>query len=420
MKKYSLTCLLFFFINLSFSQSTSTSYKIKAEYLYGNIIPLSDRIKTMIDKPVMGAEFSLEYQTVGERSWHYFLNFPIVGLGATWLNLGNQEKLGDAFAIYPYLNFPLLRNKFFSLSIKAGAGVSFLTKTYYNTNKDANGNTLPSLTGTNSAIGSVMNVYFAGGGNLEIPLGKGFSLSAEYTWNHMSNGSVIAPNEGLNLLNSLIGIKYSPNYQTYRIPQQREIRHLTRNFTTEIIASGGIRQLYYQDHKFFPCGSLTIAEFYPLSNFYQMGLGVDLFYDGVFGEVNASSVSSENETKYIRTYITSDELKNKLRAGISWQHELIIGKLTAGIHIGVYLYNQVKYLEPVNKTTNKLVDPMPEKGIIYSYDINPNSKDNGEDGWLYTRASLKYSLSKHIFASIGLKTHLQKAEFIEWGLGYRF
>ena len=52
--------------------------------------------------------------------------------------------------------------------------------------------------------------------------------------------------------------------------------------------------------------------------------------------------------------------------------------------------------------------------MFYNYDIEK------EDGWFYTRASLQYALTNHIFLSLGLKTHLQKAEFIEWGLGYRF
>jgi len=52
--------------------------------------------------------------------------------------------------------------------------------------------------------------------------------------------------------------------------------------------------------------------------------------------------------------------------------------------------------------------------LIYTYNI-----DN-EDGWFCTRASLKYVFTNHIFTSLGLKTHLQKAELIEWGMGYRF
>jgi len=52
--------------------------------------------------------------------------------------------------------------------------------------------------------------------------------------------------------------------------------------------------------------------------------------------------------------------------------------------------------------------------MIYPYNIEE------EDGWFYTRASLQYAFTNHLFLSIGLKTHLQKAEFIEWGIGYRF
>jgi hypothetical protein len=52
--------------------------------------------------------------------------------------------------------------------------------------------------------------------------------------------------------------------------------------------------------------------------------------------------------------------------------------------------------------------------MIYKYDIEK------EDGWFYTRASLQFSVTNNVFLSIGLKTHLQKAEFIECGVGYKF
>ena len=68
-----------------------------------------------------------------------------------------------------------------------------------------------------------------------------------------------------------------------------------------------------------------------------------------------------------------------------------------------------KNLEPYLDAQNGLLN----KPLIYAYNIEK------EDGWLYTRASLKYSITKHLFLSLGLKTHLQKAEFIEWGMGVR-
>lgn len=395
---------LFIFIlilspNLLKAQTTE-QYSFKLEGIYGNILPHDNHVKALILNPVSGTEFSVEFQTTGEKPWQQFNAFPIVGVGAVWLNLGNSQKLGNAFAIYPYISYPLIRINLFKLSLKAGAGASYLTKTYYNTNKDSLGNILPSLTGTNGAIGSNLNVYFSGGGSLEIPIAKGFSLTAEYTWNHMSNGSAVAPNSGLNLLNGFVGLKYFPNYKKFNYPNRQNLLNITRNISFEIIASGGFRQLYYKDNATYPIGSIVLGVYRPITNFYRMGLGIDAFYDGAYN----------GKTQFERTYITTDELKNKIRIGISWQHEILLGRLIVGFDLGLYLYDPLKNLSPYNDAKNGTLN----KPLIYSYNIT------NEDGWFYTRATLKYALDKHLFISTGLKTHLQKAEFIEWGLGYRF
>jgi len=399
MKKNHFFVILVLSTNLLYAQ-TNEQYSIKLEGIYGNILAHDQHVKELVSNPVTGAELSLEFQTMGEKSWQQFTGFPIVGVGAVWLNLGNPQKLGNAFALYPYISFPLIRTNFFNLSMKAGAGASYLTKTYYNTNTDSSGNILPSLTGTNGAIGSAINVYFSGGGSLEIPITKGFSFMAEYTWNHMSNGSAVAPNSGLNLLNGFVGLRYFPNYKSFQAPTAHYFPRIPRQFSYEIIASGGFRQLYYKDNKTFPIASIAFGVYHPMSNFYRMGLGVDAFYDGAY----------DGNTQFERTYITSNELKNKIRVGVSWQHEILLGRFIAGFDFGLYLYDPLKNLSPYNDAKKGAL----HKPLIYSYNI-----DN-EDGWFYTRAALKYAVSEHYFLSLGLKTHLQKAEFIEWGLGYVF
>jgi len=385
-------------VNLLKAQTTE-QYSIKLEGIYGNILAHDEHVKTLILNPVTGGELSVEFQTMGEKPWQQFNGFPVIGVGAVWLNLGNPQKLGNAFAIYPYISYPLISTRSFKLSLKAGAGASYLTKTYYNTNKDSLGGILP-LSQTNGAIGSNLNVYFSGGGSLEIPIAKGFSLMGEYTWNHMSNGSAVAPNSGLNLLNGFVGLKYFPNYNRKKRPNRRNLPDMNRSFTFEVIASGGFRQLYYLDNKTFPIGSLVMGMYRPITNFYRTGLAIDAFYDGAY----------DGNTLFKRTYITTNELKNKIRVGISWQHEAILGRLTAGIDLGLYLYDPLKNLSPYADAINGSLN----KPLIYSYNIN------NEDGWFYTRATLKYALDNKMFISLGLKTHLQKAEFIEWGLGYRF
>jgi len=398
MKKTTLVSILILFFGTIYAQK-SPDYEFKAEYIYGNILKHTKHLENLVKGPVTGGEFAIEWQTMGEKPWNQFLGFPKIGIGGVFMNLSNPDTLGNLFAIYPYLDIPVLKTSFINLYIKPGVGISYLTKTFRDaTAYSSLGDII--LNKSNAAIGSHLNVFFAGSVNFEIPLVAGLSLTGDCGWNHASNGSFIQPNSGINMINTFVGLKYLPSYKDFRAPVHQNLENIPRKLTTEIILSGGARQLYYKDNRFFPIGSLTIAEFLPLTNYYRMGVGVDAFYDGVY----------DGSTLFERTYLKTNELKNKIRVGVSWQHEMIIGKLTAGFHFGLYLYNPIKNLEPYTDAQSGIAN----KPLIYSYNIEK------EDGWLYTRASLKYALSKHMFASLGLKTHLQKAEFIEWGLGYRF
>ena len=365
--------------------------------MYGSILKHNKHLENLVQGPSLGGEIAVEFQTMGEQAWHQYLNFPEIGAGLVFMDFSNPKMLGQGVALYPYMNIPLIRTDYFKLNMKPGTGVSFLNKRYSN----AHTNTLDE---SNAAIGSVVNVFLTFGGNVEVPMAAGFSFTADYAWNHVSNGSIVQPNSGINMMNAYVGLKYTPNYKANQKPQRKALGDIPRKFSYEITASGGIRQLFYKDDKNYGIASLSFGVYRPMANWYRMGLGVDAFYDGVFGYINVPQAS----IKYQRTYIEKNEFKNKIRAGVSWQHEFLVGRLTAGFHFGLYLYDPIKNLEPYSKEGNQ------NKPLIYKYDIQK------EDGWLYTRAVAKYAVTDHLFASIGLKTHLQKAEFIEWGLGWKF
>lgn len=393
--KNKIIILLLLFVQISVFSQTLQNYAVKGDFIYGNILKHTEHLNNLVKNPVMGAELAVEWQTMGEKPWHQYFGFPTIGVGLVGLDLGNPEMLGQLMAVYPYLNIKLLDLKFLKVNIKGGAGASYLNKTFDNTATNLN-----DLNTGNAAIGSHLNVYFAGGGNVEVPFGSGFTAVAGYTWNHASNGSFYQPNSGINMLNASVGLKYCPVYKSNYQPVRKEISSMLQKFTVEVIASGGVRELYYKDDKMYPTGSLILGIYRQIGNNLRLGLGVDGFYDGVY----------DGTTKFRRTYLTTNEFENKIRIGVSLQPELVFGKLTAGFHLGLYLYNPLRNLEPYAEAK---VSPL-NKPLIYGYDIEK------EDGWFYTRASLKYAFTKHVFASLGLKTHLQKAEFIEWGLGYRF
>ena len=389
------------FLSILANAQTNSTIQFKGEYIHGKILKHTIHLKNLVNDPVQGGELAIEWKTMGEKPWHQYYNFPVFGIGLAGLDLGNPEMLGQLLAVYPYFNFKLINTKFIKLNLKAGAGASLLNKRYNNTPHSEN--TLNGIDGTpnmaNAAIGSILNVYFAGGGNLEIPIFSGLSLVAAYNWNHASNGSFLQPNSGINMLNASFGMTYFPKYKSYAAPAKKEIASLPQKFSLDFILSGGARELYYKDDKMFPTGSLAIGVYRQTGNNIRIGLGIDGFYDGAY----------DGNTQFRRTYLNTNELKNKFRIGVSLRPEFVFGKLSAGMHVGLYLYNPLKNLEPYSDASTGTLS----KPLIYSYDIEK------EDGWLYTRASLKYAFSEHYFISLGLKTHLQKAEFIEWGLGYR-
>jgi len=279
--KYKLYLLIFILGTSTLQAQTSDQYSFKIEGIYGTIIPHDQHVRRLIENHVFGTELAVEFQTMGEKPWQQFNSFPVIGIGTVWLNLGNPQFLGNAFALYPYLSYSLIRTKHFRLSVKVGAGASYLTKTYRNTNTNSLGETIP-YDSTNTAIGSALNCYLSGGGSLEIPISKGFSLTAEYTWNHMSNGMTVAPNSGLNLLNGFIGVKYFPNYRKFNFPSKQILKDIQHKYSVEIIASGGFRQIYYLDKRTSPIASIDFGVHRAITNVYRMGLGLDAFYDGVY------------------------------------------------------------------------------------------------------------------------------------------
>lgn len=395
MKKYFLIYLFnLVLISCLFSQ-TENNYSIHLEGTYGTILKHTKHLNNLVKGPVVGGELSVELQTMGEKDWHQYLGFPDIGLGAVVLNLGNDKMLGNLFALYPYLNFKLLRTNFIHVNLKAGAGASFLTKTFDNTAT----NPMDLNTG-NAAIGSKLNVYFAGGLNFTIPIDYGFALVADMQWNHASNGSFYQPNSGINMLNASVGIAYAPYYKHSYTPRLRTRPRLSQYPAIELIAAGGVRELYYKDDKQYPTGSFIVAVYKPLGNAFRLGLGVESFYDGVYN----------GKTEFKRTYLNEDKLANKIRVGLALRPELVFGRFSAGIHFGMYVYNPLKNLEPYNDASVAQLD----KPLFYKYNVEE------EDGWFYTRAALQYSMTDNLFLSLGLKTHLHKAEFIEWGIGYRF
>ncbi len=396
--------------------------------------------------PILGGQFAVEFMPTGRWKCLQQWNNASIGVGASYLNLGNNEMLGSAVAAYGYINFPFYNSKHVRVGARPAVGLAACTKTYSNTFPEGyNKYEVAQVKGSyiaNWSIGSILNAYLALELYLDIPIKDGWDITLNGGWHHISNGSIMHPNSGYNMGIASLGVRYRPQYQNGvirigteesrvgRTPRPEVPHHLydgvDKPWAVEISATGGVKQNYYRDNypnmQFFGAATFKVAAYWVPLCIFRVGAGVDAFYDGYYACVNdefAAANPGARLTYFGKTYLKESNIANCFRVGVSIQPELIIGRLTAGFHVGVYVFDPVKNLEPYKeaKAADDAGEPL-HRGLFYKYDFTKAS--NYQDGWCYMQFVLKYHVIDRMFVQLGLKTHGVRAEFIDAGLGVAF
>ena len=384
-----------------------------------------------IDRPALGGQFAVEFMPTGR--WHCLQqwNNASIGVGVSYINLGNEPKLGSAIAAYGYMNQPFYTGTHFGIGLRPAVGLAAVTKRYSNTYP---GNTpYVDHEGANWSIGSILNAYLAMELYMDFPIKDGWEITLSGGWHHISNGSVMHPNSGYNMFGGELGVRYIPSTQNTPNIQNspktpRELHEeVDKPWAVEISATGGAKQNYYADNKngqrFFGAATIKAAAYYVPWAVFRIGAGVDAFYDGYYSAVNDEFAALNPEgtpiTYFGKTYLKESKVENCFRVGISIQPEFIIGKLTAGIHVGFYVYDPIKNLEPYSEAKAAAdAGTSLNRGVFYSYDFKEASTK--ADGWCYMQFVLKYHVLDNMFVQLGLKTHGVRAEFIDAGIGVAF
>jgi len=123
-------------------------------------------------------EFSLQKATFGKRRWESEYAFPLLGLNFWYSGMGGFSELGSSFAIYPSINFPLVRDNYNSLNLKVGVGVGFLTNKFHRIDNYKN-----------FAIGSNVNIATSLFAEYRRKISRMTTMSVGFGLTHFSNGS---------------------------------------------------------------------------------------------------------------------------------------------------------------------------------------------------------------------------------------
>lgn len=313
-------------------------------------------------------ELNIQQQTYGKHKWERDFGYPIIGASFYYCGLGYSPSLGQSIALMPFINFPLYRHHNFMLGFRFALGVGVLTEHFDNTENYHN-----------LAIGSHLNAAVNLMFEARYKLNTWVTLTGGINLQHFSNGALKMPNNGINMPMLSLGVAVKPLKENNSItekyipPTEPFSAILKRKIEFDLGISLGYKnmsQVYGESYIVTHIYENTLYRVSPKS---KWGLGFDVSYD-----------PSQLKTLE-RDSIFVDNNLEILRPGINVAYELVLSKLGFLVNFGYYLGGA--------ETSN---------------------------GPLYEKLTLQYNFTPNFFASVMLKVHFGRADYIGWGVGYTF
>ena len=373
-----------------------------------------------------GVHLGFEFPSQMQRPWQQYLGRATVGAGLTWIDLGHK-MLGHSIAIYPYILLDAIDTHYFQMRFKVAGGMGFVTEHWY-TQEDQDPDHYYEPT-VNTIFGCTLNAYLNAGINFNVPVTDQFALGAEFGYFHMSNGRTCMPNIGVNALYGSLGVTATLNSQHKKTPLK--FPGQPYGWALNITGSAGAQKAAIRDDNRFLISSFHAGGVYHVNNWYGIGLGLDVFYnggvtkntdrslycDGDFAEdtdddgiddyfYDCSICGSEKDKDY--------SFKQKVRAGIAMNNEFKFGAVTAIVDWGVYFYNPSRHIYYDYHKDNYGQTEV-KRPLFYKSPYGAGS----EEAFHYIRLGAKCRVWDNLYLQMTMKCHLHIAEFIECGLGYQ-
>ncbi|MDR0970142.1 MAG: acyloxyacyl hydrolase [Lentimicrobiaceae bacterium] len=365
---------LFLFLPDSFSQigmpSTKHNFQLEARMHYGFFFQHHFEMKRF-SAHFPAYEISLFRATYGKNNWETVYRYPLMGVAVYYSDLGGFEEIGSVYAVYPFVNLSLFGKTKNQLSFRFGLGIGYLTNHF-----DAKTNY------RNFAIGSHINaaasIYF----DYRRAVTKRLTFFVSGGLTHFSNGSTKTPNNGINIISVSGGASYflrNPNRYLEKkiLPELYKFEFDGKQwFAIECSFLYGYKDMTQEYGTAHPVYNLAIDVSKQVSMVGKLGIGFDLVLD----------YSDETVLKYrYDTFIKKDiEL---LKPGVNVLYEMLLGRVSFLFNVGFHVWRD-------------------------DLDLS--------EGIFYQKLNVKYLITNKLFLKVGLTTHLARADYIGYGLGYRF
>ncbi len=327
--------------------------------MYGFFLANQPKSMYLQNDHALMTEATISWQSSGREQWHHDTRFPSLGVALIHGDVGSRAYLGHVTALYPFMHFPIKRGLRSITSFRLGAGLGWVEKTY---DKSSNFKNL--------MIGSHLNATISLRLQSEWELLPRLNFNLALNFTHLSNGTFKLPNLGLNIPAISAGLRYGT--AATKVRKRTAGPSIDKRPELLIQLAGALKQTYPLESKLYFVPVFTGEFAKPLGKVSRLNAGVTVSYD--------KSLSKEvvNDPNYV-----FDKSDLQLQAGIYTGYEHVAGRLSIPVHLGVYVYNNY----PVNQ--------------------------------LYQTIGLRYQFGNRLTAAVQLKTHFGKADYIQYGIGYK-
>jgi hypothetical protein len=343
------------------AQFNQRPFIIESRIHAGMDLPFYKALRYLTQEDIYAFDLSVSLPTYGKDYWEKLYRYPRQGIGFSYWSLGNNNVFGKAYALYSFINIPFFKHKEkFSFNYQISCGVAYLPKIF-----DINKNHL------DRAIGSHSNIYIHLGIDGEVTILPGCELVIEAGATHFSNGKTRSPNYGINAGSFSLGLNYVFNNKGTSLLDP-EIPGKDNRFVQSVIYSAGTKVYDNLLGKKYFVSSVSYNLERILNHKRKIGLGADLSYDGSISEALASEDGTPEK-----------DFDKLIRFGLHVSYAIRYKQLILGIQIGHYLYSKCTVITPV-----------------------------------YNKMSVQYLITRNIIGSISIKSHMAKADCLEYGIGY--
>jgi hypothetical protein len=340
------------------SQSDSVVFLTATQLHYGSILPHSKSITHLTDSYLWGMQADVSRVRYTRDAWNTCNCYSQNGFSISYFNFNNPRVLGSSLSLAVFAE-PQLTYGRMSLALRAGAGISYLSRVY-------NPETNPENLFFSSPWSGLLLLQISA----RYHLNDNWSLRLNTAYHHISNGGKRQPNKGMNFPTLGAGVDYSLKH--FAIPRRAKIPLVDRS----LHFYGG---LFYNtrsvDESNFESGKRKIviglqAGFYkPLARMHALGLGFEASHDSAL------------KTQALQENLTFD---HHIVSGLI-RHHFLFGRFDFSQALGIYLHKEYR---------------TPEE--------------------FFQRYALEYRIWRKVNLGFSLKAHLHTAEQMDVRLGLQF